>query len=86
MNLHKAGERQTSSQTILPLSQRPAEEFVSAGGLPGGIPAASVLSRLTLDNRPRPFGGEGGDPSADGEPGEGVARDYHCRELCGIPH
>ena len=34
-------------------------------------PSASVLSRLTLDNRPRSLGGEGGERS---EPGEGVGQ------------
>ena len=51
-------------------------------GLRNFVPlsAASVLSRLTFDNPPRPLGGEGGERS---EPGEGVGRAMTVRNYTG---
>jgi len=49
------------------------------------VSAASLLARVSLDNHPRPLGGEGGDPAGAGEPGEGVGGKHHSQELCGTP-
>ncbi len=51
----------------------------------GHYPPSSrlLVSRPATFDNSLALGGEGGDPSADGEPDEGVDRDHDCHELRG---